>query len=133
MTIQAQSKDVIPNLLASLNRSEFRDFFVLVAMTQELVEKIREQLKTVMDPELFISIVDLGLVYNISVSGNGHAKILMTLTTIGCPLFNVIEKEVREKVLSVPSVTGADIELTFDPPWDPSKMSDSARAELGIE
>lgn len=94
---------------------------------------IREQLRTVLDPELFISIVDLGLVYGVDVSPDGKARVTMTLTTIGCPLFDVIQKEVREKTLAVPGVTDAEVELTFDPPWDPSKMSDYAKAELGME
>lgn len=95
--------------------------------------QIREQLKTVLDPELFISIVDLGLVYDITVSPEGGARITMTLTTIGCPLFDIIQKEVKEKTLAVPGITDAEVELTFDPPWDPSKMSDDAKAELGME
>lgn len=98
-----------------------------------LPSQIRKQLKTVLDPELFISIVDLGLVYDISVSPKGKARILMTLTTIGCPLFDVIQKEVKEKTLTVPGITDIEVELTFDPPWDPSKMSDFAKAELGME
>lgn len=85
-----------------------------------------------MDPELFISIVDLGLVYDISVT-DGKAKVVMTLTTIGCPLFDSIKNEVIEKTKEVPGITDVDVELTFDPPWDPSKMSDFAKAELGVE
>ena len=98
-----------------------------------LLQKINEQLKTVLDPELFISIVDLGLVYEVSVSDEGVVKVLMTLTTIGCPLFDTIQDEIRKKVLAVPGTTNVTIELTFDPPWDYSKMSDVARAELGVE
>jgi metal-sulfur cluster biosynthetic enzyme len=93
---------------------------------------LREKLKDVLDPELFISIVDLGLVYDVSVT-DGKAKIVMTLTTIGCPLFDTIQNEIKEKVLTVPGVTDVEVELTFDPPWDHSKMSDFAKAELGVE
>jgi metal-sulfur cluster biosynthetic enzyme len=95
--------------------------------------QIKERLKEVLDPELFISIVDLGLVYDVSVDDEGRAHILMTLTTIGCPLFDTIQEEIKNKVLGVPGVTDVEVELTFDPPWDPSKMSDFAKAELGVE
>jgi metal-sulfur cluster biosynthetic enzyme len=97
------------------------------------LQYINEQLKTVLDPELFISIVDLGLVYDVSLSDEGVVRVLMTLTTIGCPLFDTIQDEIRKKILAVPGVTDITIELTFDPPWDYSKMSPTARAELGVE
>ena len=101
--------------------------------TPPTIELIREALKTVLDPELFISIVDLGLVYDISVTEAGMASISMTLTTIGCPLFDTIQSDIREKVLAIPGITDVSIELTFDPPWEPSLMSDYAKAELGVE
>ena len=98
-----------------------------------LIQQINAQLKTVLDPELFISIVDLGLVYDIMVSDEGIANIRMTLTTIGCPLFDTIQSDIREKALAIPGITDVAIELTFDPPWESSMMSDFAKAELGIE
>jgi metal-sulfur cluster biosynthetic enzyme len=109
-------------------------FLTMNQLTPQLItEHIREKLTEVLDPELFISIVDLGLVYEINVSQDGRAKILMTLTTIGCPLFDTIKGEIEEKVRSVEGVTDVEVELTFDPPWDPSKMSEFARAELGVD
>ena len=93
---------------------------------------ITKVLKTVLDPELYVSIVDLGLVYDIAVE-NGKAHITMTLTTIGCPLFQSIEQEIREKVSALPDIKEVQVELTFDPPWDPSRMSASAKAELGMD
>jgi len=93
---------------------------------------ITKVLKTILDPELFVSIVDLGLVYDIAIKDNA-VKITMTLTTIGCPLFQTIENEVKEKVLAIPGVKSVDVELTFDPPWDPSRLSKKAKAELGME
>lgn len=89
-------------------------------------------LETVLDPELGISIVDLGLVYGVTIDEDGAAKITMTLTTIGCPLFQTIENEVKEKVLAIPGVVSVETELTFTPPWDPSRMSEKAKAELGM-
>lgn len=93
---------------------------------------ITKVLKTILDPELFVSIVDLGLVYDIAIKDNA-VKITMTLTTIGCPLFQTIENEVKEKVLAIPGVQSVDVELTFNPPWDPSRLSEKAKAELGME
>lgn len=97
-----------------------------------LISAVRKTLKTVLDPELYVSIVDLGLVYDIAVE-DGKAHITMTLTTIGCPLFQSIEQEIREKVSALPTIKEVQVELTFDPPWDPSRMSASAKAELGME
>ncbi len=86
-----------------------------------------------MDPELNISITDLGLVYDVKVDKKNKVFIKMTLTTIGCPLFNLIEQEVKSK-LDEMGVTENDIkmELTFDPPWSMEKMSERAKAMLGI-
>lgn len=96
-------------------------------------EDIREKLREVLDPELHISIVDLGLIYDVLVSDTGRVKVIMTLTTIGCPLFDTIHKEIEDKIMEIPGAEDVEVELTFDPPWDYSKMSESARAELGVE
>lgn len=97
------------------------------------VKKIRESLQEVMDPELNISIVDLGLVYDIRQLANGKTKITMTLTTIGCPLFSLIEQEVRSKLKELGiKEKDVELELTFDPPWSMERMSERAKAMLGI-
>jgi metal-sulfur cluster biosynthetic enzyme len=93
---------------------------------------VTKALETVLDPELGVSIVDLGLVYDVTIK-KGAVKITMTLTTIGCPLFQTIENEVKEKVSAIPGVTTVEVELTFNPPWDPSRLSEKAKAELGME
>ncbi len=93
---------------------------------------ITKVLTTILDPELFVSIVDLGLVYDIALKDD-TVKITMTLTTIGCPLFQTIEAEVKEKVLALPGVEKVEVELTFSPPWDLSRLSEKAKAELGME
>lgn len=98
-----------------------------------LQAKIEEQLKTVLDPELGISIVDLGLVYGVSVTKSGRAKVTMTLTTMGCPLFGVIEAQIEEALMAIPEIEDVKTEITFDPPWDPSKMTEAAKAQLGFE
>lgn len=95
-------------------------------------EDIRNKLKEVLDPELFLSIVDLGLVYDVQIQ-DGIAIVTMTLTTIGCPLFDTIQNDIKKAVLSLPDIKDVKVELTFDPPWDYSKMSEAAKAELGVE
>jgi len=89
-------------------------------------------LKTVMDPELHVSIYDLGLIYEITVSKEGSVKILMTLTSIGCPLFTTIQKEMEDSLYTIQGVTSVAIDLTFEPPWDTDKMSKKAKEQLGI-
>jgi len=93
---------------------------------------ILSKLSEVMDPELNISIVDLGLVYEAKLVKN-KVKVLMTLTTIGCPLFSLIETQVKDKIKEL-GFKDSDItlELTFDPPWSMEKMSKKAKAMLGI-
>ncbi len=95
-------------------------------------KKVRELLENVMDPELNISVVDLGLIYEIKVEKE-HVYIKMTLTTIGCPLFNIIEQEIKNKLSELNiNQENVKIELTFDPPWTMEKMSEKAKAMLGI-
>ncbi|MDD5084337.1 MAG: metal-sulfur cluster assembly factor [Candidatus Moranbacteria bacterium] len=101
-------------------------------MNPSTPEDIRNKLTEVLDPELFLSIVDLGLVYGIEIQGS-TAIITMTLTTIGCPLFDTIQNDINKAVLSLSDITEVKVELTFDPPWDYDKMSESAKAELGID
>ena len=98
-------------------------------------DKIWTQLHTVYDPEIPVNIVDLGLIYSCKVegeAGNYTVNIDMTLTAPGCGMGPVIAGDAKEKVLAVPGVIEANIELVFDPPWDQSMMSDVAKLELGI-
>lgn len=97
-----------------------------------LPEIVRQKLTEVLDPELGVSIVDLGLIYNVEVDNHGVCLITMTLTTIGCPLFGQIQKEIEDKVMEVEEVEEVTIDLTFDPPWTPDKMSESAKIDLGL-
>jgi metal-sulfur cluster biosynthetic enzyme len=101
--------------------------------TQNLETAVQEQLKNVLDPELGISIIDLGLVYGITVSKEGVCTITMTLTTIGCPLFGVIQKEIEDKTMEIDGIEDVKIDLTFDPPWTPDKMSEESRIRLGLD
>lgn len=92
-----------------------------------------DQLKKVLDPELGVSIVDLGLIYSITVSEEGVCTITMTLTTIGCPLFGQIQKEIEDRVMELEVVEDVVVDLTFDPPWNAEKMSPEARIQLGLD
>jgi len=107
-------------------------YFSCLMSSLELKKTIAEKLDTVMDPELDVSIVKLGLLYNIRVEGS-TAYITMTLTTIGCPLFGVLEKEIEEKVGSLKEVKNVKLDLVFDPPWNMRMIAPEALAELGIE
>lgn len=97
-------------------------------ITKKLVE---QKLREVLDPELGINIVDLGLIYDISVEKN-NVDILMTLTFPGCPLGGIINKEINETVGQIPGLGKLSLKITFDPAWDLSKVNPEARAELGI-
>jgi len=96
-------------------------------------DSVRNQLKKVLDPELGVSIVDLGLIYSITVSGEGVSTITMTLTTIGCPLFGQIQKEIEDRVMELEEIEDVVVNLTFDPPWTAEKMTEEARITLGLD
>lgn len=99
--------------------------------TKELTEKIYEDLKSVYDPELNINVVDLGLIYNIEVTDEGSVKVIMTLTTPGCPLHDSISSGVRYSVQGIEGVRSVDVDIVWQPAWSPDKMSDEAKRMLG--
>jgi len=96
------------------------------------IQDIIEMLKEVYDPEIPVNIYDLGLVYSIEVDEENKAHVVMTLTAPGCPVADMIIQNVYESVSSVEGVEDAFIELTFEPPWDKSMMSEEAKLELGF-
>lgn len=96
------------------------------------IDLIIEKLKDVYDPEIPVNIYDLGLVYNVDIDTNNWANIIMTLTAPGCPVADMLLEDVRQAAISIDNVEGANVELTFDPPWDKSMMSEEARLELGF-
>lgn len=101
------------------------------------VEKlVWEQLRTCFDPEIPINIVELGLVYQCDVAhrddGRRGVAVKMTLTAPGCGMGDILVDDVRSKLLAIPTVAEADVELTFDPPWNHSMMSDAAKLETGM-
>jgi FeS assembly SUF system protein len=98
---------------------------------EALQEAIIEALKEIYDPEIPVNIYDLGLIYNVEVN-EGHALVTMTLTTPHCPVAESMPGEVELRVGSVPGVGDAEVNLVWDPPWGPDKMTDEARLELGM-
>ncbi len=94
-------------------------------------EEVRRVLKTAVDPEFGLSVIDLGLIYELKIEDD-KVYIKMTLTTPTCPLANVIVADVYQKVKEIPGVKDVDIELTFDPPWSPDMMTPEARKLLGL-
>jgi FeS assembly SUF system protein len=102
------------------------------AELDRLTDQLIEAFKTVFDPEIPVDIYELGLIYDVAVDEDGDAVVTMTLTTPHCPVAESMPGEVELRVLSVPGVRDAEVKLVWDPPWDPSKMSDEARLELGM-
>ncbi len=95
-------------------------------------EGIIEALKDIYDPEIPVNIYDLGLIYGVEVSDGRHAVVTMTLTTPNCPVAESMPMEVEMRVGAVPGVGVAEVNLVWDPAWDPQKMSDEAKLELGM-
>ncbi len=95
-------------------------------------DKVIEVLRTVYDPEIPVNVYELGLVYNIDVDPNGAVVIRMTLTSPMCPVAGSLPPEVEYKVGAVPGVTSVKVELVWDPPWDPSMMSEAAKLQLNM-
>ena len=100
-------------------------------MTDELVRRIRDALRVVIDPELGHNIVDLGFVYDISAAG-GAVHITMTATTPGCPAVHFLREGAANAAARVPGVRSVDIAMTFDPPWTPSRIEPAIRSSLGF-
>ena len=104
-----------------------------MAIDRDQIERlVVESLRTVYDPEIPVNIHELGLIYGVSVDDTGAVTVLMTLTAPGCPAAESLPCEVEERVRAVPGVTGAKVDITFDPPWDQSRMSEAARLQLGL-
>jgi metal-sulfur cluster biosynthetic enzyme len=96
-----------------------------------IVETVRAALSTVEDPELGVDIVSLGLVYAIE-HEQGRVRIVHTLTSMGCPLGPVIERDIDEALAGVEEIESVDVQLVFEPPWSPERMSDDTKFLLGM-
>ncbi|HKP78468.1 MAG TPA: SUF system Fe-S cluster assembly protein [Phenylobacterium sp.] len=97
-----------------------------------LTDKLIEKLKTVFDPEIPVDIYELGLVYKVDVSDDKDVAIDMTLTAPGCPVAGEMPGWVEDAVKEIPEVRSVKVDLVFDPPWDPSRMSDEAKLALNM-
>ncbi len=97
-----------------------------------LGEEVIRVLKTIYDPEIPVDIYELGLIYDVQISDEGEAKVLMTLTTPNCPVAESLPMEVEEKVGEIEGITKSKVELTFEPEWEKDMMSEEAKFELGL-
>lgn len=98
----------------------------------ELKERILETLQSVYDPEIPVNIYDLGLIYDVQVGESNNTHISMTLTSPSCPVAGSLPGEVQTRVAAIPGIGAVNVELTFNPPWDKSRMSEVALYELGF-
>ena len=122
-----RKKDYLAGFLAGDKEEE-----AAAGAGSDLQAAVVEVLKSVYDPEIPVDIYELGLIYDVAISEDGDATVTMTLTTPHCPVAESLPNEVELRVLSVPGIRDAVVNLVWDPPWDPSKMSDEARLELGM-
>tara|TARA_B100000686_G_scaffold162656_1_gene170197 strand:+ start:335 stop:634 length:300 start_codon:yes stop_codon:yes gene_type:complete len=97
-----------------------------------LKDKIIVEIKKIYDPEIPVNIYELGLIYDIIVQKDNSVKIKMTLTTPNCPVAESLPKEVKDSVMEITDVKKVDLDLVWDPPWDKSMMSESAKLELNL-
>ena len=97
-----------------------------------LGEEVIRVLKTIYDPEIPVDIYELGLIYDVQISDEGEAKVLMTLTTPNCPVAESLPMEVEEKVGEIEGSTKSKVEITFEPEWEKDMMSEEAKFELGL-
>ncbi|MGD8376676.1 MAG: DUF59 domain-containing protein [Acidobacteriota bacterium] len=98
----------------------------------EIEEKVVEVLKTCFDPEIPVNIYELGLIYEILAGVDGRVQVKMTLTSPMCPVAGSLPGEVEQKIRAVPEVEDVKVELVWDPPWEPSKMTEAARLQLNM-
>ena len=108
----------------------------VTALTQDelnrLTDQLIEKLKTVYDPEIPVDIYELGLIYKVDVSDDKDVAIDMTLTAPGCPVAGEMPGWVKDAVMEIPGLKSCAVDLVFDPPWDPSRMSDEAKLQLNM-
>ena len=99
---------------------------------EEIGDKIVRVLKTIYDPEIPVDIYELGLIYDVFVSEEYNAKILMTLTSPNCPVAESLPEDIEEKIKAIEEINSCEVEITFDPTWTQEMMSEEAKLELGM-
>ncbi len=109
-----------------------RSSFNLDPAARALEEKIVEQLRSVYDPEIPVNIYELGLIYDIKVTPEGAVTIVMTLTSPACPVAGSLPPDVEARVRAVPGVKDARVDVTWEPPWGPDKMTEAAKLQLNM-
>jgi len=140
---RARVEDAVPPETAAEKMERKKDYLegFLAAKPQgvspgepggELYEAVIAALREIFDPEIPVNIYDLGLIYGVDITDDGAVVVTMTLTTPHCPVAESMPGEIELLVSSVPGVRDAEVNLVWDPPWDPQKMSDEARLELGM-
>ena len=109
------------------------DTTTISSIEKNIIEaQIIEAIRTCFDPEIPVNIYELGLIYGVEVDDSGAAKVKMTLTSPHCPAAQSLPPEVETKVKGVQGVTAAKVEIVWEPPWNPSMMSEAAKLELGM-
>ena len=98
----------------------------------ELKDQIITEIKKIYDPEIPVNIYELGLIYDIKVKNKNTVKVKMTLTSPNCPVAESLPKEVKDSIMQVEGIDKVDLDLVWDPPWDKSMMSESAKLELNL-
>lgn len=99
---------------------------------EEIKQLVIDVLKTCYDPEIPVDIYELGLVYDISITPPADVKVMMTLTAPSCPVAGSLPGQVEQKLKSTPGISDATVEITWDPPWDRSRMTEAAQLQLGL-
>jgi FeS assembly SUF system protein len=99
---------------------------------EQLEKDVIEVIQTCYDPEIPVNIHELGLIYEININEERNVHVMMTLTSPSCPVAETLPPDVESKIASVEGVSSAKVEITFDPPWDQSMMSEEAKLELGF-
>lgn len=102
------------------------------AEVEALGDKIIDALRTIYDPEIPVNIFELGLIYKVDIEDDNKVRVDMTLTSPHCPVAEILPDEVRQKVHAVDGVTDAEVDVVWEPPWNPSMMSEEAQLELGF-
>lgn len=99
---------------------------------QSLSDLVIKKLDDIYDPEIPVSIYELGLIYDVRISKTHDVKIIMTLTSPSCPVAESLPEEVKQEIKKIDGVKSAEVEITFEPPWEKSMMSEEAKLELGF-
>ncbi len=103
-----------------------------MAEQDDLKERIISVLRTIYDPEIPVDIYELGLIYDLDVDADGKVAIRMTLTAPACPVAGTLPGDVERRVLAVPGVSSVRVDVVWDPPWSPERMTEAARLTLGM-